>query len=302
MSKIELEEIFNENREEIIEKIENCLKNFKNKSPLIHCITNFVTVNDCANALLSIGASPIMAEDKDEMEDIIAIANGLLINIGTLNKKQINSMHKAAISASSKNIPIIFDPVGAGISKLRNDTTTNLLTNNYNITIIRGNMSEIKAVFSLVKPEINFESKAKGVDVSVNDIITKENIQYNATIVQNIAKELNKVIVASGPIDIISDGTDTFIIENGSKIMSKITGSGCMLSAVIAGFNGLNDPLYSAITGSLVMSIAGEIANETVKNNNLGTGSFRSLLIDELYKMNMKTISKMANLYKIEGI
>ena len=302
MSKIDLKEIFNENEEEIIGKIENCLENIKINSPLIHCITNFVTVNDCANALLSVGASPIMAEDEDEMEDIISLANGLLINIGTLNKKQIKSMHKAAVSATRKSIPIIFDPVGAGISKLRNDTTNDILTNDYNITIIRGNMSEVKAVFSLVKPDINLESKAKGVDVSVNDIITKENIQDNATIVKNIAKELNTVIVASGPIDIISDGIDTFIIENGDEIMTKITGSGCMLSAIISGFNGANDSLYSAITGSLVMSLAGEIASETVKNNDLGTGSFRNLLLDELYKINMETITKMANLYKIEGI
>lgn len=302
MSKIELKEIFNANEEEIIGRIGNCLKNIKINSPLVHCITNFVTVNDCANALLSVGASPIMAEDEDEMEDIISISNGLLLNIGTLNKKQIKSMHKATISATQKNIPIIFDPVGAGISKLRNNTTIDFLTNDYNITIIRGNMSEVKAVFSLVKPDINLESKAKGVDVSVNDIITKENIQDNASIVKNIAKELNKVIVASGPIDIISDGIDTFIIENGDEIMTKITGSGCMLSAIIAGFNGANDALYSAITGSLVMSLAGEIASGNVKNNNLGTGSFRSLLIDELYKMNIETIRSMANLYKIEGI
>lgn len=302
MSKLELKEIFNENEEEISEKIGKCLENIKINSPLIHCITNFVTVNDCANAVLSVGASPIMAEDKHEMEDIISIANGLLINIGTLNKKQIKSMHKAANSATRKNIPIIFDPVGAGISQLRNDTTTDLLTNDYNITIIRGNMSEIKAVFSLVKPDINLESKAKGVDVSINDIITKENIQDNAILVQNIAKELNKTIVASGPIDIISNGTETFIIENGDEIMSKITGSGCMLSAVIAGFNGTNDSLYSAVTGSLVMAIAGEIASETVKKDNLGTGSFRSLLLDELYKINIETIKQKANLYKIEGI
>lgn len=302
MSKIELKEIFNANEEEIIGRIRNCLKNIKINSPLVHCITNFVTVNDCANALLSVGASPIMAEDKHEMDDIISIANGLLINIGTLNKKQIKSMHKAATSATNRSIPILFDPVGAGISKLRNNTTIDFLTNDYNITIIRGNMSEVKAVFSLVKPDINLESKAKGVDVSVNDIITKENIQDNASIVKNIAKELNKVIVASGPIDIISDGIDTFIIENGDEIMTKITGSGCMLSAIIAGFNGANDALYSAITGSLVMSLAGEIASENVKNNNLGTGSFRNLLIDELYKMNIETIRSMANLYKIEGI
>lgn len=303
MSKLELKEIFNENVEETIRKIDICLENIKNNSPLIHCITNFVTVNDCANAVLSIGASPIMAEDIDEMEDILSIANGLLINIGTLNQAQIKSMHKAAKSATSKNIPIIIDPVGVGVSKLRNDTTVDLLTNDYNISIIRGNMSEIKAVANLIKPElINIESKAKGVDVSANDIITKENINDNALLVKNIAKELNLVVVASGPIDIISNGDETFIIENGEEIMSKITGSGCMLSAIIAGFNGTNDAFYSAITGSLVMAIAGEFASETVKNDNLGTGSFRSLLIDWLYKMDIELINQNANLYKIEGI
>ena len=163
--------------EKILEKIPDLIKNVKEKCPLTHCITNFVTVNDCANAILAIGASPIMAEELDEVEEIINISDALVINIGTLKHPQIEAMKISSAQANKTNIPITLDPVGVGVSKLRNNTTIDLI-NNYNISAIRGNITEIKTIAKLfnVTDETN---TAKGVDVCNDDIITKDNLKAN---------------------------------------------------------------------------------------------------------------------------
>ena len=124
---------------EYLDKIPSLLEEVKEKNPLTHCITNFVTVNDCANAVLAIGASPIMAEDVDEVEEIVNISDALVINIGTLNHKQIESMDVSAAQANKTNTPITLDPVGVGISNLRTETSINLIKN-YDIAAIRGNI------------------------------------------------------------------------------------------------------------------------------------------------------------------
>ena len=274
---------------ELLEKINQTLTQIKEKNPLTHCITNSVTINDCANASLAIGGSPIMAEDIEEVEEITTIASALVINIGTLTKLQIESMKLSAKTANKTATPIILDPVGVGVSKLRNDTTIDLIEN-YDIATIRGNISEIKAIAKLTGL-IDENNTAKGVDVNIDDIITEENIETNGRIIKELASKLNTTILASGPIDILSDGKTTVAIYNGDDMMPLITGSGCMLSTVVGSCVGGSSPLEGSLLAILAMTIAGEKARAKVDEKDEGTGSFRAYLIDYLYKTDAESLA-----------
>ena len=280
----------------LLKEIIMSFNKLKEENPLTYCMTNTVTINGCANAILAIGGSPIMTYNKEEIKDIIKISKSLVINIGNPSNEEIESMKLACKYANTYNIPIIFDPVGVGISKLRNDLSLNLIKN-YDLTAIRGNMSEIKAISTLInltnnnsnnkKPNPNnHENYGKGVDVNIKDIINKENLLENALLVKELAKELDTIIIASGPIDLISNGKETFSIENGDDMMPKITGSGCMLSAIVGTYTtkqGIDKNIINSITASLHMTLAGEKAGKYVKENNLGLGSFNQYLMDNLY-------------------
>lgn len=263
--------------------------------PLTHCITNYVTINDCANAVLAIGGSPAMANEEPEIADFVKIAGTTVINLGNLLDNQIEAMKLAAVETKKTKTPLVIDPVAVGVSDLRNNMTKEIIDLS-SVDIIRGNMSEIKAIGKLYDI-IDTSSVAKGVDVAEDDIISDDNIKENADIVANIAQELNTVIAVSGKIDIISDGTKTYYIDNGHEIMSKITGSGCMLTCVIGSFAAVTNPLDAALIGTLSMTIAGELAYKTVKYNKQGSGSFRTYLIDELYNMDEDKITKYGKLY-----
>lgn len=276
------------NVEDIKENLKNSLENVRENNPLTHCITNSVTINDCANAVLAIGGSPIMAEDEEEMEEVVEIADVLVINIGKLSKEQIKAMNVSAAHATKTNTPIVLDPVGAGISQLRNNTIKYLVENN-NITAIRGNISEIKAIANIIRL-LNTESAAKGVDVSEDDIISRDNLEINGNLVKELAKKLDTVVIASGPLDIISNGETTIVLDNGDEMMPLITGSGCMLTSIVGSCVAVNDPFEGSILASIAMSLAGEKAREQVDENNLGTGSFRTFLIDYLYKTNVESL------------
>ena len=282
------------NKEKLLNNIDKNLNTLQEKNPLTHCITNSVTINDCANAVLAIGGSPFMAEDAEELEEVVTIADVLVINIGKLSKNQIESMHISSKTANETKTPIILDPVGVGVTELRNKTTMDLIEN-YNITAIRGNISEIKAIAKLsgVLDETN---TAKGVDVNIDDIITKDNLKTNGDIICQLAKKLNTVILASGPIDILSDGTTTIAIDNGDDMMPLITGSGCMLSSIVGSCIGGSNPFDGTLVAILAMNIAGEKARAKVDEKDEGTGSFRTYLIDYLYKTNSETLINEANI------
>ena len=176
-----------ENVKNALNGFQNALKNVKEISPLTFCITNFVTVTDCANAALAIGASPIMSNGAEEGGEIVNIASALVINIGTLSKAQNELMRNSANQAKEINKPIIFDPVGAGVSALRNDMTKEIVEN-YPLALIRGNMSEIKAITKLINLDTENDSVAKGVDVAASDVISKDNLAINGAIVKALAK------------------------------------------------------------------------------------------------------------------
>lgn len=281
---------------EKLKKISKNIEKLRNECPLTHCITNYVTINDCANAVLAIGGSPAMANEEPEMKEFAVISGATVINLGTLLDNQMDAMRKSAKECKKTGTPLTIDPVAVGVSKLRNDFTKEII-DIANISVIRGNMSEIKAI-GKIYGILEETATAKGVDVADSDIITEDNIKQNANIVAQIAKKLNTTIAVSGPIDIITDGDTTYFVDNGEEIMSKITGSGCMLTCVIGSFTSVTTPLEAALIGTLSMTIAGELAYKTVLRNKQGSGSFRTYLIDELYNMNEDKIEKYAKIYK----
>ncbi|MDO5825798.1 MAG: hydroxyethylthiazole kinase [Methanosphaera sp.] len=281
---------------EIINSICDCVIKLRKESPLVHCITNTVTVNDCANAVLAIGASPIMANEPLEAEEMVTIVNSLLVNIGTLNQKQIDAMKIASQTADKLEKAYVLDPVGIGVSNIRNQTSLELIESNP--TIIRGNLSEIKTLANLIGI-LEECTQAKGVDVADDDVINDDTLESNALIVKNIAEKLDTTIAVSGQIDIISDGKEVYAIENGHKLMSQITGSGCMLGCILAAYNAIASPLVAAVTATAVLGISGEIAANTTNANNKGTGTFRSELINELSKMDNQTVQDYIKIGKI---
>ena len=281
-------------KESLLNSINETLSQIKEKNPLTHCITNSVTINDCANAVLAIGGSPFMAEDAEELEEVVTIADALVINIGKLSKEQINSMNVSAKVANETDTPIILDPVGVGVTELRNKTTMDLI-NNYNMAAIRGNITEIKSIAKLVGV-IDENNTAKGVDVNIDDIITEENLSANGEIIRELAEKLETTILASGPIDILSDGKTTIAIDNGDDMMPLITGSGCMLSSIVGSCIGGSTPLEGSLVAILAMNIAGEKARAKVDEKDEGTGSFRAYLIDYLYKTNAESLINESNI------
>lgn len=286
----------NEIDTEMLEKSSEIIQKLRDECPLTHCITNYVTINDCANAVLAIGGSPAMADTSPEIAEFVQIAGATIVNIGTLFEDQIKSMEIAAEETKKTNTPFVLDPVAVGVSQIRNEATKNIIDKSA-VSIIRGNISEIKTVAKFY--DVTEEStKSKGVDAADSDIITKDNITKNVELAKNLAKKLNTVIDISGQLDIISDGENSYVIDNGDAMMPKITGSGCMLTCILGAFAAVSNPLEAAIIGSLSLAIAGELAAKTVQSNNQGTGSFRAYLIDELSKMNKETIMKYGKLYK----
>ena len=192
------------------------LENVRNSHPLIHNITNYVTVNDCANILLACGGSPIMADDMEEVEEITSICGGLNINIGTLNQRTIPAMRKAGKKANELNHPVVLDPVGAGASRLRTDTAMDLLEH-VKFAVIRGNMSEIRTLAS-------GSGSTRGVDADIADAVTEENLPDAAAFAKEFSRKTGAVIAVTGAIDIVADQETACCIFNGHPMMSGITG------------------------------------------------------------------------------
>lgn len=273
-------------------EITKAIKNVRKTTPLVHCITNYVTVNDCANALLACGGSPIMSDEPLDVEDIATICGGLVLNIGTLNAQSIEGMRIAGATATKLSHPIVLDPVGAGASSLRTQTASELMDAN-KISVIRGNMSEVKALAGA-------SAQTRGVDVNPEDAVTETNLQASADFAKSVATKTSAVVAITGAIDIVADAKDAFAIRNGSPIMGKITGTGCMLSAISGAYATANpeDTIHAMVAAVAGMGIAGEIAASRMTSQD-GNGSFRTYLLDALYNMNVETLMKMA---KVEAL
>lgn len=267
---------------------QNLLKNVGESCPLIHNITNYVTVNDCANVLLACGASPIMADDEEEVAEITSICSGLNINIGTLNKRTINSMLIAGTRANELGHPVVLDPVGAGASKLRTQTAMKLLEE-VKFTVIRGNISEIKTLAL-------GSGTTKGVDADVADKVTEENLNERVAFVKDFAGKTGAVVAVTGAIDIVADSNKAYCIRNGHPMMSSITGTGCQLSSMTAAFVTANSDHSLEATAAAVsaMGYAGEVAYGRLTEMD-GNATYRNYIIDAIYNMTPEMLEKGAN-------
>ena len=253
------------------------LENVRRLRPLIHSITNYVTVNDCANALLACGASPIMSDDATEVEEITSLCAGLNINIGTLNTRTIPSMLLAGKKAKELCRPVVLDPVGAGASRLRTETALRIL-NEVEPDIIRGNVSEIKSL-------AGGRGSTKGVDADTAESITDESLEGMAEFAKGFAAKTGAVIVMTGATDIVADSKRVFTIKNGTPMMSLVTGTGCMLSAVTAAYAAANreDMTLAAVAAVCLMGLSGERAFEGLRGR--GSASLRNGIIDNIYNI-----------------
>ena len=268
--------------------LKKMIQNVKKTVPLIHNITNNVTINDVANILLAAGGSPIMATDENEVEDLTAICTGLSINMGGLGLTPIESIIKAGKKSNELNHPVTLDPVAAGATKYRTDIINDLISE-IKFTAIRGNISEFMALAA-------GGSSARGVDANELDVVTDENLQSVITLAKEYSKKTGAVIAISGAIDIICDDKKAYVARNGNPIMTKVTGSGCMLSALTAAYVSANpsSALDAAAAASIIMGIAGELGYEKMIETNSGISSFRNFMIDAIYNLDEDTLERRA--------
>lgn len=255
----------------LAQKAGDVLARVRAQCPLIHNITNYVTVNDVANAVLALGASPIMADDIAEAADITAISAALVMNMGTLHERTVASMLDAGKRANAMGLPVVLDPVGAGVSKLRNGALERLLRE-VRLTVLRGNLSEISFAAGL-------QAAAKGVDVSEADASKDPEAVAVAA-----AQRIHCVVAITGAVDVVTDGERVARIHNGHRMLSRVTGTGCMTSALVGACVGaVKDPFLAAVAGVASMGIAGELAFERAGAQ--GTGSFHMAILDALSHM-----------------
>jgi len=267
-------------------KFDLCTK-LHETTPLVHCITNYVTVNDCANILLASGGSPIMADEVQEAAEMTAICSGLVLNIGTLNARTIPAMLEAGKAAKALGHPILLDPVGAGATKLRTDTAVRIL-DEVRPNVIRGNISEIKTLAL-------GSATTRGVDANDADKVTDDNLEQVIAWAKALAEKTGAVIVITGAIDIAASADKAYVIRNGHPMMANITGSGCMLSAYMTAAICAKENVLEACAQCLcAMGIAGEKAHTRMVQLDGGNSTFRNLLIDEIYKLTDDVLDKEA--------
>ena len=264
------------------------LEAVRRQRPLIHNITNYVTVNDCANILLACGGSPIMADDEQEAAEITAICGGLNLNIGTLNSRTVSAMKLAGRRANQLGHPVVLDPVGAGASRLRTETALTLLET-LRFAVIRGNVSEIKTL-------ANGVGTTKGVDADGADRVTEDNLEAMVAFAKSFAEKTGAVTAITGAIDIVADAKAAYCIRNGHPMMSAVTGTGCQLSAMTAAFVTANrdTPLEAAAAAVAAMGLAGEIAHARLGPQD-GNSTYRNYIIDAIYNLTPEMLEKGAN-------
>ena len=261
-------------------------------SPLVHCITNYVTVNDVANVLLAIGARPIMADDPEEVEEITALCAGLCLNIGTLNARTIPSILAAGKRARALGHPVVLDPVGAGASRLRTATALRIL-DEVRPTLIRGNISEVRTLAVGT-------GTTQGVDANAADAVTEDNLAAAAELLRAFTAQTEAIVAVTGAIDLVTDRRDCYAIRNGRAEMGRVTGTGCQLSALLAAALAAHPSGTLAAVAETValMGTAGEIA-WTQMGERDGNATYRMRIIDAIYCMTSEELSKHMNITKL---
>lgn len=283
---------------ELLSQLEPILTYIQQEAPLIHCITNPISINDCANILLAIGARPIMAEHPDEVAEITAIAKGLALNLGNITDARMASMKISAGTAKDKGIPFVLDLVGLSCSRLRQKYAKELLQIAVP-DIIKGNISELRTLLGLPT------TPGMGVEAGQKEMVTQENALEYARIFQKQAREYHTLLLATGPIDLVVSSEEAYIIANGSNALASITGTGCMnnvlAGACLAGVHGISSQAtnntLAAILSCLLLGIAGENIQDIYLNQ--GPGSFHYSLMDSISKLTPHTIAKQCHITKL---
>ena len=253
------------------------LRSVRERVPLVQCITNFVTVNDCANMVLAAGGSPTMAHDLGEVEEAVAGVQALVCNLGAIG--EVEAMLLAGKRANTLGIPVVLDPVAAGVTSLRRAAASRLLSE-VRFTVIRGNASEIRALAL-------GQEGGSGVDVAAGDAVTEETLPAAAELTRTLARRTGAVAALSGAVDVLSDGRKVLFLRNGAPTMARITGSGCMLTALTGAFCGASPerPFEAAAAAMAAMGVAGELAEARRLRSGTGNATFRNDLIDAVFNL-----------------
>lgn len=264
-------------------------QNTVDAAPLVHSITNNVTINDCANIILAAGGTAIMAQDEREVEEITAHSDAVVLNMGALRAQE--AMLLAAREAKRLGHPVVLDPVAAGASRLRSEMCSRLLADGL-VSVIRGNASEIRALAA-------GEEQASGVEANAIDRVTEQNLTESTEWLAEFSRKTGTVVMLTGKIDLITDGNRTAVLRGGSELMSRITGAGCMLTSLTAAYCGANpNTLFEAVAAaSGVMKVCGTLAERRVREEMEGTASFRTRLIDAV---SLLTVEQLAEGLRIQ--
>lgn len=274
--------------------LKEMLEHVRERAPVIHNITNRVSVNDCANILLACGASPIMAEAIEEVEEVTALCDGLVLNLGMPTGQKIEAMKRAGRKANALQIPVVLDPVGVGASSFRREAVSELL-NEVQFSVIRGNTSEIRVLLS-------GEGEMHGVDaVSVDGTAEKKLFQVEH-MTKELAKRTGAIIVTTGEADFVSDGKRTYRIRNGNGMMQKVTGMGCQLSVLVTAYVAANprETLEAVTAAVCAMGVCGELAYKRMSDLD-GNASYRNYVIDAVCRLDEETLVHLAQVERVDG-
>ena len=269
------------------------LRLVREREPLVQCITNFVTVNDCANIVLAAGGSPSMADDVREAAEAVRGAAALVCNLGAI--AAVDAMLTAGKAANELGRPVVLDPVAAGNTALRRQESARLLSG-VKFAAIRGNASEIRA---LARGELT----GSGVDVSGEDAVTDATLPRTVETARLLAKQTGAVVAVSGPIDVVTDGEQTVLLRNGCATMARITGSGCMLTSMLGAFCGADrsHPFEATCAAIAAMGVAGDLAEERRLQNGTGNATFRTDLIDAVFNLTEEQLNGRVQYEVYEG-
>ncbi|MBP3510081.1 hydroxyethylthiazole kinase [Oscillibacter sp.] len=265
----------------------------RKRAPLVQCITNFVTVNDCANIILAAGGSPSMADDVREAAEAVRGSAALVCNLGAI--AEVDAMVSAGKAANELGKPVVLDPVAAGNTALRRQESARLLVG-VKFAAIRGNASEIRA---LARGELT----GSGVDVSGEDAVSDATLPRTVETARLLAKQTGAVVAVSGPIDVVTDGGQTILLRNGCATMARITGSGCMLTSMLGAFCGADrsHPFEATCAAIAAMGVAGDLAEERRLRNGTGNATFRTDLIDAVFNLTEEQLNGRVRYEVYEG-
>lgn len=272
---------------DIVKKAAALITEIKTARPIVHQLTNYVTMNDCANVILAIGGSPIMANAVEEIEEVTKASKALVLNMGTPGSDSLRAMLLAGTKAKEAGIPVIFDPVGAGATGFRKEICRRVVSE-IRPEIIKGNHSEILYISGM-------KSRFCGIDSSLKQ-------ECSSGLVRQLAGELKCIVVATGRTDVISDGQSSYTIDNGHEMLSRITGAGCMTGSLTGAFCSVSeDRLAAALGGVLTMGVAGSLAHRCLQQGE-GIGTFKLRLFDSIYNLDHETLLREGKVNEVQDI